>query len=129
MVQRKRKQQQQQMNALCNPKENILTGLTHIKVVREVCQDLSRTTVFRKYSRGKSTYESADDLEEGEILYLNIHFPLGRGNHLREEFCFLFSPTVVHVERLDGWVWLQRDRRHERKCMLLDMVIKQFPGI
>lgn len=45
------KKKKKKRNALCNPKENIIIGLTTIKIVREICQDFSKATVFGEYTK------------------------------------------------------------------------------
>lgn len=54
-------------NSLCNLKGNIIIGLTTIKIVRGICQDFSKTTVFGEYTKKENTYESADHTEEEKI--------------------------------------------------------------
>lgn len=93
-------------NSLCNPEENIIIGLTNIKVLRDICQDLSKTTLFRDYIRKENAYESANDLEEGQMHYVNtpgprIHFLLEWGKKPLERTMFsLLPPTIVQCRKV-----------------------------
>lgn len=126
MVQWKRKTNKKHINALCNLKENIILGLTNIKVIREIGQDLSKPTIFRKYTRRENAFESADDLEEGKnVLLTNPLSPWERKSH--EKRSFLFSPHYPMCRKVRSVSICSKEWKRWKKVHTFRYVNKTFP--
>lgn len=127
MVQGKRKtNKQNHKNALCNLKENIIIGLTNIKVVSEICQDPSKTTILRKYTRRENAFESANDLEEGKNVLLTYPHSTWERKP-QEKRSLLFSPHYPMCGKVRSVSICSKEWKGWKKVHTFRYVNKTFP--